>query len=111
MTSEQLALIASAILSLLFTYIPGLNVKYGGLQKETKALIMLGLVLAVAVGALALACSGLAADFGLAVTCDKPGAVGLVLAFFYAVAGNQGTYLIFPVPEAVQDAKAARIEG
>jgi len=96
MTSETLTVISAAVLSLLFSYTPGLSGKWGNLMPEFKRLIMLVLLLLVAGVVFSLACSGWGADFGLAVTCDKTGGIGLVRALVLAVMANQSTYAITP---------------
>jgi len=106
MTSQALAAAAGILLSLLFSYIPGLNTKFAALAKETKQLIMLGLLLVVAVCAFGLACAGVLTDlFGIMITCDKAGAIGLVQAFVLAAIANQATYTLTPQTKAVKAAK------
>jgi hypothetical protein len=108
MTAEVLAGAAGVILALVFAYVPGLSAKYGGLQKEQKSLIMLGLLFVVAAGAYGLACAGWAADWGLGITCDKAGAIALIKAFIAAIIANQAIYSIAPESNAVREAKAKR---
>jgi hypothetical protein len=99
----SLSTVASAVLSLGFSYVPrmrdwydklGVNVDGsddGGTKKRLVMLILLVLVVLVVFG---LSCAGLGAGLGLNVTCDQPGAIGLVKALVFAIAANQGTYLI-----------------
>lgn len=94
MTSDSLALISGAVLSLIFSYVPGLSAKWEALDGTVKRLGMLVMLVLVAGGAFALACSGWGADFGVKVVCDKQGFVGLVQAFLMAVIANQGAYKI-----------------
>ena len=93
-TAEILAGIAGAVLSLCFSYIPGLSKKWDGLQAEVKRLVMLALLIVVACVAYALACAGWAADVGLPVVCDRQGGVALVMALLSAIMANQSTYQI-----------------
>jgi hypothetical protein len=98
-----LSTVASAVLSLGFSYVPKLKDWYenlgensdgsddGGTQKRLVMLILLVMVVLVVFG---LSCAGLGAGFELNVTCDQPGAIGLVKALVFAIAANQGTYLI-----------------
>jgi hypothetical protein len=58
MTADVLSVTAAVILSLVFSYIPGLNTWYAALAKELKQLIMLALVVIVAAAAYGLACAG-----------------------------------------------------
>jgi len=92
MTSEQLAAIAGVILSLSFSYIPKLSDWFHALEPTMKRLIMAGLLLAVAAGAYGLSCGAVIT----AVTCDKSGAMGLVMAFIAALVANQAAFAISP---------------
>lgn len=96
MSAEMLAAIAGAILSLLFSYVPGLNTWYQALEATSKRLIMLGLLILVAGGCLGLACAGWGADLGLKLTCDRAGFVGLIQALIVAIMANQTAYSISP---------------
>ena len=96
MTAEQLIAIAGAILSLAFSYIPGLKNRYEPLSDEMKRLVMLGLLVLVVAGVFGLACSRFGAYVGIAVACDEPGLVALVWALVLAIMANQSTYLITP---------------
>lgn len=102
MTAEGLALISGTILSLLFSYVPGLNTKFASFDREKKRLIMLGLLAVCALAIYGLACGGFAVDLGIAVTCDRAGAMALIQAFILAVIANQGTYSISPDAPAVK---------
>ena len=110
LSAETLVMVAGALLSLAFSYIPGLQPKYDALPATTKRLVMLGLLVLVAGGAYGLACLGWGALIGLAgespatlrdtpLTCDVPGAAGLVRALILAILSNQATYLISPKVE------------
>jgi hypothetical protein len=96
MNAEQLTVIAGAILSLAFSYIPGLKSRYEPLSAEMKRLVMLGLLLLVVTGVFGLACSRFGAYLGITVACDEPGLVGLVWSLVLAVMANQSTHLITP---------------
>ena len=96
LNSEQLAMYASVVLSLLFSYVPGLNTWYQTLDATKKSLIMLGLLVVVAGGSMGLACTGWGADFGLSLSCDRVGFAGLFQALLLAVIANQATYKLSP---------------
>lgn len=96
MSAENLTLIAAALLSLLFSYVPKLNTWFDGLDGLYKRLIMLVLLLVVAGGSYGLACAGWGVEFGVALTCDKVGAVGMVKALILAIMANQSTYALSP---------------
>lgn len=92
MSATDLSMLAGAILSLLFSYMPGLSEKYDSLQPEQKRLIMLGMVVLVAVGAYALACAGYADRLGYSVECTDAGLIELAKAVIAAAVANQGVY-------------------
>jgi hypothetical protein len=90
MSAEQLAAIAGVILSLAFSYIPGLSDKWAGVDATKKRLIMGGLVIVVAGAAFGLSCGNILQM----VTCDKQGAMGLVNAIIAALIANQAMFMI-----------------
>lgn len=94
MSAEQLSAISAIVLSLLFSYVPGLSSWYGGLDKAVKQIIMGVLLVVIAAVAYSVACAGLAGDFGLSVTCDRAGAIALINVLVSALVANQATYLI-----------------
>lgn len=96
MTADTLTMFAAALLSLAFSYIPGLNSRFDALAPEYKRLTMAGLTLVVAAAVYALACYGIADQLGLSVTCDQPGLIGLIRAWIAAVVANQGAYALTP---------------
>jgi hypothetical protein len=102
-----LSTVASAVLSLGFSYVPKLKDWYAKLgQNEDgtddggtkKRLVMLVLLLVVTLVVFGLSCAGLGAGFGINVTCDQSGGIGLIKAFVLAIAANQGTYMITKRP-------------
>jgi hypothetical protein len=111
MTAEILALVAGVIISLLFSYIPGLNVKFGVLASETKRVILLGLMLAVGIVAFLLSCTTFGGNFGIPVVCTQGGLSELIKAFVLAAIANQTTYQLTTEPKSVTEAKASRAEG
>lgn len=106
MTAELISLIAGALLSLAFSYIPGLRTWYAGLGEEAKRLIMLGLLVLVAAGSFGLACLGWGAELGIALECTQTGALGLFAQLVLAIVGNQGTYALSPQRKDVKALKA-----
>ena len=105
MDEIKLALISGAVLSLAFSYIPGLNAWFAGLESTIKRLIMGGLLLLVALAVYGLACLGW---YDVGITCDQAGAVSLFTTFMMALIANQSTYAITPDPKAVVVAKNNR---
>ncbi|HEX6306366.1 MAG TPA: hypothetical protein VFZ76_19355 [Anaerolineales bacterium] len=96
MTSEQLTAVAGALLSLAFSYMPGLRSRYEPLTESAKRLVMLALLVMVAASVYGLACTewGLLLEIGI--TCDKPGLLRLVWSLILAIIANQATFLIYP---------------
>ena len=105
MTADGLALYSGLVLSLLFSYVPGLNVWFAKLESIHKRLIMLGLLLLTAATIYGMACLGWAASFGIALTCESKGLVELVRAFVLAMIANQAAYPISPQTPAVRAIK------
>lgn len=106
MTSELLGSIAGIVLSLVFSYVPGLSGKFAQLESSLKRLIMAALLLIVAAAAFGLSCAKVFAT----VECSEAGALGLVKVFVLALVANQSAYLISPETSEVSGAKAVRYE-
>lgn len=96
MAAASISLIAGTILSLFFAYTPGVEPKFKKLKPTKKRLIMLGLLLISSVAVFGLACLGWGVDLGISITCDQPGALGLIEQFAIAAIANQTTFLITP---------------
>jgi hypothetical protein len=101
-TSVAIAAIAGAILSLIFSYIPGLNTRFAALTKETQQLSMAGLMLLTTIAVMALGCYKV---IQIDLTCDQNGIVQAVYIFITAIMGNQSIYKLTPQPKAVQALK------
>jgi hypothetical protein len=96
MTAEQLIVIAAALLSVFFSYVPGLKARYEPLGAETKRLVMLGLLVLVVAGVFSFSCFRFGAYLQISVSCDKPGMVGLVWSLVLAVMANLFAYYLSP---------------
>lgn len=90
MDATFLSTLAGTILSLGFSYIPGLKDWFAGLESQGRAVVMLGVLALTAGGLFASSCAGLY----VSVVCDQQGAIELVKLFFAALAANQSTYLV-----------------
>jgi hypothetical protein len=93
-TSETLSAAAGILLSLALAYVPGLAPAFERLQPLQKRLALLAALLAVAAGALGLACTPELAPIlpgGLA-ECSTLGAARLAAAFIAALVANQAAY-------------------
>jgi hypothetical protein len=96
MTADTLSATAAILLSLAFSYIPPLENAYQQLNPTYKRLVMLAALVLTAAASFSLACAGLAAQLGLPLTCDTPGALGLLRALIAALVANQAAFAISP---------------
>lgn len=109
MTPEILAAVAGVILSLAFSYIPNLRTWFAEKPKEQQQLSMLALMFVVAGASYGLACAGILTElFGVALTCDRSGLLGLIQALIFAIMANQGVYKLSPQVTDVKEIKAER---
>jgi len=92
MTSTFLSQVAGVVLSLAFSYIPGLKDQYSKLDSTGKSGVMALAIILVACAIYAGACYGLLDN----VTCDRGGAIGLVQAVIAALIANQAIFLLTP---------------
>ena len=105
LTPEMLALIAGGVLSLAFSYIPGLNTWYAKFDDTTKRGYMAILLLIVAAGLFGLQCANI---LFIGIACTQAGAQSIVWIYILAIVGNQSTFSISPRTADVQKAKAER---
>jgi len=78
MTAQLLSAIAGVVLSLAFSYIPGLNTKFAALDVQYKKLSMLGLLALVAAAVFGLTCTKYGVMLGIPrLTCTETGAIEL----------------------------------
>lgn len=89
-TPTELAALAGVVLSLVFSYLPGLKDAYDALTPTPKRLVMLGALFVVALGALAYQCRG-AGD------CYTANAETVLRAFVMAAIANQATAALTPL--------------
>jgi hypothetical protein len=95
MSAEMLSAVAGMLLSLAFSYVPGLSTWFGELDGVYKRLVMLAALVLVAGGAAALSCLGIPQVDGVVLpACDQPGLLSLLEAWVAALVANQATYLI-----------------
>ena len=104
MTAEFLASIAGIVISLLFSYIPGLSTWYATLTSQYRSLLMAGVLLLCAAAVFGLSCAKML-DY---VTCDQAGVIALVKIFIAALIANQATFVLSPQTAKVKAAKAER---
>jgi hypothetical protein len=94
MNGEELSAAAGILLSLAFSYIPGLSERFAALDPAHKRLWMLAMLAAAALGALLLDCLG--APYGLGASCDRVGLWELCRAFCSAAVANQAAFALTP---------------
>jgi len=94
MDAELLGGIVGVVLSLIFSYVPGVARVWEGLSGESKRLVMFMMLLATAGCVYGLACAGIAPALGLQVSCDMTGAIDLISILIAALVANQGIYKI-----------------
>lgn len=99
-THEFITLAAGTLLSLLFSYIPKLNVWYNAMTAEVKRLVMLGMLLIISAAVFLLAFYGVIEIEGWGDL--QSNIVLFVKTFVMALIANQSTYLITPQTEAVR---------
>lgn len=103
-TSDLMALIIGAVISVLFSYVPGLNAAYAALKEEYKKLIMLGLLIIVSGVIYVGSCKGW---FVTDIVCGKEGIWSLLTILIYSVVGNQGAFKLSPTAKSVRIARDA----
>lgn len=92
MTDELFAEIVGIVVSLLFSYFPGLQGWYDKLDKVMKRLVMAGVFVVIAAAIFGLSCAGLI-DYA---ECSQAGALAMLALVFRALMANQATYLLTP---------------
>lgn len=107
MSIELLSLIAGALLSLAFSYVPGLKEKWQPLSEEHKRAYMALMLLVTAAALLGLSCAGWLEQLwpGLGISCSQEGALALVRIFIMAMVSNQATFRLSK-PAAKPDEQA-----
>ncbi len=96
MSAESLSLVAGTILSLAFSYIPGVRSWFLEIDPAIKRLIMLALLAVTSAGVYGLSCLGWGIEWGITLNCDQTGLLGIVRQFIIAVIANQSIYTISP---------------
>jgi uncharacterized YccA/Bax inhibitor family protein len=96
MSAESISLIAGTFLSLIFSYIPGARNWFMQFSPEIKRLIMLALIILSGCIVYGLACLEWAMEWGVTLSCDQAGLLGLVEQIVIAIIANQNIYAISP---------------
>lgn len=90
MTAEILGALAGSVLSLIVSYVPGVEAWFNKLPRNYKQGVMGILIILVAAFVFGMSCSGFANYF----TCDKDGLAEWGRILWIVLVSNQGTYLI-----------------
>lgn len=101
-TTDWLVYIASALLSLAFSFIPKLNTWYAAHTDAFKKWVMLGLIFLVLAVVFALSCANVLQSN---LTCTVQGALDALVTYIFAIAINQGIFKITPQLAVVKAAK------
>ena len=92
MTDKEYATLIGVIVSLLFSYFPGLKSWFDALKPNVKRILQLGVAFVVAGAIFGLSCAEVISAF----TCDVVGAKAVVVLFLNFLIGNQTAYLLAP---------------
>lgn len=112
LTAAVLLAVVGALLSVAFTWFPGMNTWYAGLDKDQQSAIMLGLLILAAAVMITLGCTGLIVVVGL--VCTPQGiftvVINLGVGLVTAMMANQGTYGLTKhlAPKSVKAIRAAK---
>lgn len=94
LTPQELSVIILALvgtfIQLLFAYVPKIKTWYE--NNTNKGLVTLAVVFLFSLGYFLIGCTSLAAELGIAITCDVPGAYVMFQAFFIIAVSQQLTY-------------------
>lgn len=102
MNPDELSALAGIMLSLSFSYIPGIKDKFSLLDPTHKRLGMLACLCVSAAGVLYFSCSGIGAQAGssmggsLPAGCDRRSIILLLRSLLAAIIANQATFSISP---------------
>ena len=99
--------VVGGLLSLIFTFMPGLNIKYAGLPSNVKSAIMLVLIVAISFILYLLNCYGVIVVIGM--VCGNIAL--LVELIWFTALSNQVVYMLTPQPKAVTLAINERVAG
>ena len=92
MTPEILSALAGTILSLIFSYLPGVSTWFATLSSQAKSGIFALLMIAVGAAVYGLSCASVLES----VPCTQAGLVKLITVIFAALVASQATYQLSP---------------
>ena len=108
MSAESLSLATGTLLSLIFSYIPGVHNWYTKFEPTMKRIIMLALLFVISGSVYGFSCLGWAQEWGVAITCDQSGLMALIMQTVLAIIANQSVYAISPHKSKHQDSEDIR---
>ncbi len=84
-----LMVLLGSVVSLAFSWFPGLKERYSALTQDAKSGIQIGVLFLLTAAVFGLGCVGI---LNTGLVCSADGVVKTVIAFVLALASNQGTY-------------------
>lgn len=101
---------AGLLVSLFFSYVPGLRVKFAALEEGTQQLTMLLIVLALGLISVLVSCIPIGGTplWPLIADCSRPALIQFGWAVFFAGTANQVTYKYSPKTADTKQARALR---
>lgn len=108
-SAEIFVVLASVVLSVTWSFLPKLRVKFAALESSVKAIVNLILMTLLGVAMFIFTCTNWSPIPG--VECTTQGAKALSVLIFIAIAGNYLTYGITSPPDDVKAAKLSRDSG
>lgn len=95
-TPEVLAAVSGAVLSLVFSYVPGLNSTFDRLTPTAKRLTMAAILLLVSIGTAFWACTSPGATTRFTTCLGGTDWRSVLTTYIYALMANQATHQISP---------------
>jgi hypothetical protein len=94
MSVEIFTAVVAIAVSLLFEYVPGLSDWYNKIQDKYQRLLMLGLMVLLAFGALGLNCIGWFTSYIPKISCSQAGVEEVFVLLLTALVSNQTAHLV-----------------
>ena len=99
MSAQLLYGLIGAAISILSDVVPGFKTWFAGLEPNKRRLVMVVFLLFASLGIIFLSCWSVSAHFianYITLPCTEAGFLAVLEAFFFALLGNQSTFLIKP---------------
>jgi hypothetical protein len=95
LTAATISAVAGIVLSLAFSYVPGLSHWFDAQTGTTKRLVVLASLVVVTAGALAIGCTGILPS---STVCTTATITDAIAAFIAALVASQSAYTFQPQP-------------